>query len=102
MDVETRHLRHFLAVAEAEHFGRAAAVLHMAQPALSQSIRRLEEATGLVLFTRHPRGATPTDEGRRLLAAARSAVAAADEVAATVARLRSALFIKRMPCPTRM
>ena len=62
-----RHLELFEAVAEEEHFGRAAQAVGMAQPPMSQAIRRLEKELGCTLFQRTPRGAELTDAGRRVL-----------------------------------
>lgn len=52
MDPDPRRLRSFLVLAEELHFSRAAAVLHVSQPALSQQIRTLERDLGVQLFTR--------------------------------------------------
>ncbi len=65
--MELRHLRSFAAVAEHLHFGRAAATLHLAQPALSQQIRRLEELVGYPLFQRTSRSVSLTAAGQALL-----------------------------------
>ena len=71
MDVELRHLRYFVAVAEELHFGRAAARLHMAQPPLSQQIRKLEEAVGCPLLQRTSRSVRLTPAGAAFLERAR-------------------------------
>ena len=62
--IEVRHLRYFAALAEDLHFTRAAARLHLAQPALSQNIRQLEEIVGTALVTRTRRSVRLTDAGR--------------------------------------
>lgn len=65
--MDLRQLRYFVALATQQHYGKAAGVLHVTQPALSRQIRLLEEELGVQLFERHARGAAPTDEARLLL-----------------------------------
>lgn len=64
--MELLQLKYFLAAAKYEHITQAAKVLHIAQPALSQSIHRLEAELGVLLFDRKNRGITLNDMGKRL------------------------------------
>jgi DNA-binding transcriptional LysR family regulator len=61
-----RRLRYFVVLAEELHFGRAAARLHLAQPALTQNLRALEEEWGLELLSRTSRRVELTEAGRVL------------------------------------
>src|ERR1700712_923479 len=70
-EIEFRHLRYFVAVGEELHFGRAALRLNLAQPPLSQQIRKLEELLGYPLFTRTSRSVQLTVAGEALLQRAR-------------------------------
>jgi DNA-binding transcriptional LysR family regulator len=63
-NVGLRHLRAFVVLAEELHFARAAARLHLSQPALSQTIKQLERSTGLRLLQRTTRRVELTPEGR--------------------------------------
>jgi len=79
MDIELRQLRQFLEIADAGGYRRAAERLFVAQPALSTSIRRLEDAIGACLFDRGPRGVRLTPAGEALLPEARRALMHAEQ-----------------------
>lgn len=80
-----RHLRYFVAVAEALSFAKAARELHMSQPPLSKRIAEMEETLGARLFDRSSKSVALTATGRALLPRAREAVRAFD-AAVRVAR----------------
>jgi DNA-binding transcriptional LysR family regulator len=77
--MELRHLRYFVGVGEEEHFGRAAARLHVAQPALSRQIQDLERELGFLLFDRLPRGVRLNAAGKLYLSDARRILQDVDE-----------------------
>lgn len=81
MTLELRWLRSFLAVAEENHFSRAARRLNLAQPALTTHIQRLEEEVGATLFERSNRMGGLTPAGRALLPEAESIVRRAEGLA---------------------
>jgi len=79
--VELRRLRYFVAVAEELHFRRAAAKLHLAQPALSQQVRKLELELGVELLLRTKRDVSLTPAGQVLLVEAHRLLRQADDAA---------------------
>jgi len=83
--VELRHLRYFVAVAEAENLSRAALKLHVSQPPLSRQIRDLEDELGFLLLKRTAKSVSLTEAGRTFLNEARAVLQHADE-AVTKAR----------------
>src|SRR3954452_6083034 len=83
--MELRHLRYFVAVAEELHFRRAAERLHVAQPAVSEQVRKLEAELGVLLLNRTHRSVSLTDAGAAMLVEARRVLRQA-EVAERVAK----------------
>ncbi|MET3615625.1 DNA-binding transcriptional LysR family regulator [Rhizobium aquaticum] len=80
-----RHLRVFLAVAEAGSVTRAAASAHLSQPAVTQAISKLEAALGVALFDRSPHGLFPTPAGETFRLRVQRAFALLDRVVAEIA-----------------
>lgn len=87
MNIELRHLRYFIAVAEELHFGHAAARLNISQPPLSQQIQILEQQIGAKLLARTNRSVSLTPAGRQFLADSRQILSQVEEAAARAARL---------------
>jgi DNA-binding transcriptional LysR family regulator len=87
VDVQTRRLRYFVALAEELHFSRTAAQLHIAQQALSKQMRELEQAVGAQLLQRSTRKVELTPAGAAFLEGAQATLAALDEAVAVARRL---------------
>ncbi|RJE82280.1 LysR family transcriptional regulator [Paracoccus onubensis] len=78
--MDIRQLRYFVAITDEGSFSRAAERLHVAQPALSLHVRKMEEALGTRLLLRHSGGVTPTEAGLRLIERARRLLAEFDQM----------------------
>ncbi len=102
--MELRHLRYFVAVAEALNFTKASARLRVAQPALSRQMTDLEDEIGVDLMKRSPRGVTLTAEGKLFLDEVRELLKRADESVEKVRALARGeygeLHIGYAPSPT--
>jgi DNA-binding transcriptional LysR family regulator len=85
--MELRHLRYFVAVAEELSFTRAAAVLHVAQSAVSAQIQLLEESVGVTLVERTSRRVELTGAGRGFLEGARRIIFDLDEITRQTRRI---------------
>src|SRR5258706_16323191 len=88
--MELRQLRYFLAVAEALNFTKAAALLRVAQPALSRRVQDLEDEIGVDLLKRSPRGVVLTAEGKLFLDKTRHILKLADESVEKIRALQPA------------
>jgi len=86
-----RDLRYLLAVAEHQHFGRAAEACGISQPTLSVQVRKLEELLGVALFERTSKTVAPTPACDRLIGHVRAAVAETDAILAVARNLRDPL-----------
>ena len=102
--MELRHLRYFVAVAEALNFTKASARLRVAQPALSRQMTDLEDEIGVDLMKRSPRGVTLTAEGKLFLDEVRELLKRADESVEKVRALARGeygeLHVGYAPSPT--
>jgi DNA-binding transcriptional LysR family regulator len=96
---DLRQLRYVVEVARQRSFTKAAARLHIAQQALSQQVRVVEDGLGVALFERTNRGAEPTAAGLVFVQEAKRAIAAAERV---VSRTRAAANLALEIAPIRV
>lgn len=89
--IDLRKLEIFSAVARAGSFSAAAQQLHMAQPAVSIAVRKLEESLGVTLFDRSGRSIVLTSEGRQLLGRAQSILQQVQDLAQSAGDLSGLL-----------
>ncbi|WP_317932627.1 LysR family transcriptional regulator [Halioxenophilus sp. WMMB6] len=101
MNVSIKQLSAFVAVAQSQSFAEACERIHLSQPALSISIKNLEDALGGALFTRSTRAVSLTPEGERLLPMAKRLLADWDQTLGDISDLftlaRGRLSIAAMP-----
>jgi LysR family hydrogen peroxide-inducible transcriptional activator len=90
--VNLQELRYFVAIADHEHFGRAAKACFVSQPTLSGQLRKLEEHLGVTLFERTNKRVALTPIGEKLLVHARQALQEAHMIEATATAARNPLL----------
>ena len=99
--MELHQLKYFVAAAECGNISRAADRCHVAQPSLSQQIRKLESTLGAKLFDRIGRGIAITDAGKALLPRARQILAHVRDTEANLKReatdYRGTLIVGAIP-----
>ena len=88
MILDIREIQHVTAIGRFRNFARAAESLDISQPALSKSIRMIEEALGVRLFDRSRKGVSPTAFGEIILSASGPLLRGVDEVLAEIRRVR--------------
>lgn len=88
--MDSKRLRHFLAIYDSGSLGQAAAVVHVTQPALTKSIKQLEERLQVKLFDRTPLGVVPTVYGETLAMHAKAIDAGLRGAAQAILRMRGA------------
>jgi DNA-binding transcriptional LysR family regulator len=102
--MELRHLRYFVAVAEAENVSRAALKLHVSQPGISRQIHDLEDEIGFQLFERDAKSIKLSSAGKIFLTEARAVLQRADEAVKTARAIatgeRGELHVGYAPSPT--
>ncbi len=103
-EMELRHLRYFVTVAEEENVSRAALRLHVSQPALSRQVRDLEDELGFALFARSAKSLRLTDAGRAFLEESRAVLQRTTEAVqaaqAVATGRRGELHVGYAPSPT--
>ncbi len=88
-DLELRHIRYFVAVAEALSFGKASRVLHISQPPLSRQIQNLERSLGVTLFDRSNGGVILTPAGSVFLQESKEILQRAEQAAILARRAQN-------------
>ena len=89
--MDIKQLKYLIALDQTKHFGKAATICHITQPTLSMRIRRLEEELNLELISRSQRFEGFTEAGERILAWAKTVLAAHDGLQAEAANCRGQL-----------
>lgn len=94
--MELRQLRHFVAVVDSANLSRAAERVAISQPALTRSIKNLEDLLGVELLERQPRGVAPTEAGLALYHHAQIVLNACQRLTREVRELERGTWVRSM------